>query len=117
MPNGRSGGFPIDTTDLNALVSQLADNALLGILAAAEGAPAPRLRPTVRDDVVRLIAECPQQRVAVEEQDHSAYIIHLSNEPVVWVCVQADSPLFAGLRQRHIQWHSDHPDQDGWIAF
>jgi len=68
-------------------------------------------------EVLRLVEECPQERVAVEEQDHSSYIIHLSNEPVVWVCVQPDSPIFAGLKQRHGQWEIEHPNWDGWIGF
>jgi hypothetical protein len=117
MPNGRSGGFPIDTTALKQLVSEVADTASIGMLASAGGSPSPGLRSTVAAEVLRLVEECPHGRVAVEEQDHSSYIIHLSNEPVVWVWVQPDSPIFTGLKQRHGQWEIEHPNWDGWIGF
>jgi hypothetical protein len=117
MPNGRSGGFPIDTADLKRLVSEVADTTSIGMLASPDGSSSPRLRPTVGAEVLRLVEECLQERVAVEEQDHSSYIIHLSNEPVVWVLVKPDSPIFAGLKQRHGQWEIEHPKWDGWIAF
>jgi len=32
-------------------------------------------------EVSRLIEECPHDRIAVEEQDSMAYVIHISNEP------------------------------------
>ena len=35
---------------------------------------------------------------------HSSYIIHLSNEPPVWIFVQSESPMFPGLKERHGQW-------------
>ena len=109
MPNGRSGGFPIDTGDLKRLVSEVADTAFLGMLASDGSSSSPRLRPTVGAEVLRLVEACSHARVAVEEQDHSSYLIHLSNEPVVWVLVRPDSPIFAGLKQRHGQWEIEHP--------
>ena len=117
MPNGRSGGFPIDTADLKRLVSEVADTASIGKLASRGGSSSPRLRPTVGAEVLRLVGECPHKRVAVEEQDHSSYIIHLGKEPVVWILVQPDSPIFAGLKQRHGQWEIEHPQWDGWVGF
>ena len=116
MPNGRSGGFPIDTADLKRLVSEVAGAASIGMLTAGSASPA--LRPAVGAEVLRLVEECPHERLAVEEQDHSSYIIHLSNEhPLVWVWVSSDSPIFAALRQRHGQWEGAHPNWDGWIGF
>jgi hypothetical protein len=117
MPNGRSGGFPIETADLRRLLSEVADTASIGKLASEGGSPRPELRPVVRAEVLRLVEECRQQHVAVEEQDHSSYIIHLSNEPVVWVLVNPDSPMFAGLKQRHGQWKIEHPNWGGWMGF
>jgi hypothetical protein len=117
MPNGRSGGFPIDAADLKRLVSEVADAASIGMLASAGGSASPGLRPIGGAQVLRLVEECRHDRVAVEEQDHSSYIIHLSNEPPVWIFVQPDSPMFGGLKQRHGQWKIEHPDWDGWIGF
>jgi hypothetical protein len=117
MPNGRSGGFPINTADLKRLVSEVSDTAVVGMLTSTGGSSTPRLRPAVGAEVLRLVEECPHERVAVEEQDHSSYVIHLSNEPMVWVLVQPDSPIFGGLKQRHGQWATEHPNWGGWIGF
>jgi hypothetical protein len=56
--------------------------------------------------------------VAVE-QDHKAYVIHLSNEQpnFVWIALGPESPIFSELRQRHTQWNNEHPNWKGWIAF
>jgi hypothetical protein len=115
MPNGRSGGFPIEVAELKRLVDGTG-GAQIGML-AGDNARATGLQPALSPAVLRLLAECRSERVAVEEQDHSAYIIHLSNVPTLWVLVYQDSPIFAGLKQRHDQWKIDNPNSSGWIGF
>jgi hypothetical protein len=64
------------------------------------------------------VDECPNARIAVEEQDHKAYIIHLSNEPeIIWLVVGPEASIFLELRQRHERWATEHPDWDGWTGF
>jgi hypothetical protein len=67
---------------------------------------------------MRFLEECPQDRMAVEEQDHKSYIIHLSNEPELkWLVVGSESPIYLEIRQRHAQWMNERPDWKGWMAF
>lgn len=114
MPNGRSGGFVIETVDLRELVKAVSDTTVVG-QAFVNSLP-PRLVSS--SEVSRLVEECPLDRVAVEEQDSTAYVIHLSNEPELkWLFVGSQSPIFPALRQRHSQWMTEHPDWHGWIAF
>jgi hypothetical protein len=106
MPNGHSGGFPIDTADLKQLLSAVADTAPIGMLADGSSA----LRPADAAKVLQLVEAFPKERLAVEEQDYSFYIIHIRDEPTaLWVSVRADSPVFAGLKQQHAQWKLHHP--------
>jgi hypothetical protein len=68
--------------------------------------------------MVRLIEECPHDRLAVEEQDRAFYVIHFSNEPKIkWVMVGSTSPLFTELHSRHAQWMAEHPGSNEWLAF
>jgi hypothetical protein len=116
MPNGRSGGFPIETGTLKDVVGAASDAAPVGLIFDASSGP--RFRPVGRSEVLRLIEDCPSARVAVEEQDHSSYIIHLRDEPSLgWVSVSPESPIFSELRQFHDQWKIEHPDWNGWIGF
>jgi hypothetical protein len=69
-------------------------------------------------ELQNLIEQCPSEWVPIEEQAHSAYIIHLRDEPtLIWILVFPKSPLLADLKQRHAQWRVEHPDWSGWIAF
>jgi hypothetical protein len=115
MPNGRSGGFIIKTADLKELVKIVPDTAVIGQVVVA------RLpfRAANAAEVDRFVEECPHDRVAVEEQDHSCYVIHLSNEPTrfIWLLVGSDSPIFLEIRQRHAKWMTEYPDWRGWIGF
>jgi hypothetical protein len=114
MPNGRSGGFVIKTAELKKLVNTVLDTAVVGQMAVL----ALPFRAANAAEVTRFVEECPQDRVAVEEQDHKSYVIHLSNEPkLVWLVVGADSPIFIEMRQRHAQWMTKHPGWEGWMAF
>ena len=76
----------------------------------------PSPSPVNAAEVIRFLGEHAQDRVAVEEQDHAAYLIHIG-EVASWVAVRSESPVFAELRQRHAQWMTDHPGWNGWIAF
>jgi hypothetical protein len=114
MPNGRSGGFVIEKAELRNLIKTFPDDTVLARV--LEGSARPRLTNAL--ETTRLVSECPNDRVAVEEQDHAAYIIHLRDEPeIIWLAVLSDAPLFLGLRQRHRQWTTQHPDWKGWFGF
>jgi hypothetical protein len=80
MPNGRSGGFPLDKSELKRLVSQASVELPSTMLIDESGR---RPRETDSNELLNLIEKCPSEWVAVEEQDHSAYIIHLCNEPAL----------------------------------
>jgi hypothetical protein len=113
MPNGRSGGFVIETAGLKQLVTAVSDTEVVGQLTTG-------LRPRAASaaEVAQCIGECRQDRVAVEEQHNAFYIIHFSNDPdVVWLSVNSESPIFVELRRQHAQWMAEHPGWDGWIAF
>jgi hypothetical protein len=113
MPNGRSGGFLIEKPDLKHLVEALLDATVVAKVVVHS-----RLRPAGALEIARFVDECPNDRIAVEEQDHKSYIIHLSNKPEpIWVMVGPETPLFLELRQRHARWVTEHPDWKGWIAF
>ena len=116
MPNGRSGGFPIETADLKRLIRAVSNTAAIGKV--VDGSSGPSLRPADAAEVTRLVEECAHQRVAVEEQDHKFYIIHIRDEPTpIWVAVHSESPIFDELKQRHAQWNIEHPNWTGWIGF
>lgn len=114
MPNGRSGGFVIERADLKDLVKTFPDDTVVSRV--FEGSARPRLANAL--ETTRLVDECPSDRIAVEEQDHAAYVIHLRNEPeIIWLAVFPDAPLFLELCQRHRQWMTAHPDWKGWFGF
>ena len=114
MPNGRSGGFVIKTADLKELIKAVSDTAVVAQVVVL------RLpfRAANAGDVTRFVEECQHDRLAVEEQDHKGYVIHLSNEPkLMWLLVGSESPIFLELRQRHAQWMTEHPGWKGWEGF
>jgi hypothetical protein len=114
MPNGRSGGFVIEKADLRSVVKALPDATVVAMLSAHS----PRPRPANALEIARLVEECPKERIAVEEQDHKFYIIHLQDEPeLIWVTVGSESPILLELHQRHERWATEHPGWKGWIAF
>ncbi len=114
MPNGRSGGFVIGKADLKNLVKTFPDDTVLARV--FEGSAQPRLANAL--ETTRFVDECPNDRIAVEEQHQSSYIIHLRNEPeIIWLAVFSDEPLFLELHKRHQQWMTEHPDWKGWIGF
>jgi hypothetical protein len=114
MPNGRSGGFVIKTADLKELVKGVSDTAAVGHMVVVS-LP---IRAANAAEVTRFVEECPHDRVAVEEQDHKGYVIHLSNEPkLIWLLIGSESPIFLEIRQRHAQWMTEHPGWRGWVAF
>ena len=113
MPNGRSGGFIIEKADLLRLIATVANDELVGSLLTF-----PRPREIRVGETVRAVEECPHNRIVVEEQDHSSYIIHVRNEPdALWIMIASSSPLFAELRRQHARWTSERPDWKGWIGF
>jgi hypothetical protein len=113
MPNGRSGGFLLETADLKHVILNTSQVEVVAHVASGSTRP----RPSTAAELVSLVNECQHERVAVEEQDGAAYIIHVSNDPILWILVGSDSPMLAALRERHSQWKTEHPDWKGWIAF
>jgi hypothetical protein len=113
MPNGRSGGFMIEKADLKSLLKTFPNDTVV-----AKVIERSTLRPASALETSRFVDECPHEQIAVEEQDHKFYVIHLSNEPeIIWLMVRSDAPTFPELRQRHLKWATEHPDWNGWIAF
>ena len=114
MPNGRSGGFVIERTDLKNLVRTFPDETIVARIYTSIAA----LRPGGALEADRLVDECTSDRIAVEEQDHVARVIHLRNEPeIIWLSVSAKDPIFSELRQRHRQRTTEHPTgEDGLLS-
>jgi len=112
MPNGRSGGFPLEKTDLVRWISEISPTLEIGRVMTGK-----RPQPATVADVAALLENCPHDRISAEEQDHAFYILHVRNEPIVWVIVGSESPLFRNLRQRHTDWKAENPNWDGWIGF
>lgn len=119
MPNGRCGGFVIGRANLKQIVTAVPETAILGKLAiVGKLINGLRLRAVSAAEIDRLVDECPDDRVAVEEQDHTFYIIHLHIKPDhIRVSVTSESPIFAELRRRHTEWMVEQPGWDGWKAF
>lgn len=107
MPNGHSGGFVIEKADLKHLIQALpADTAVAKV--TVRSSP---LRTVTAAELARLVDECPHDRIEVEEQDHTFYVIHLRNKPeLVWIMVASETPLFLELRQRHGQRATGHAE-------
>jgi hypothetical protein len=113
MPNGRSGGFLLDTADLKHVILSTSQAEVVAHVVRGPTRPT----PSTAAELVPLVDECQHERVAVEEQDGAAYLIHVSNDPILWILVKSDSPMLAALRAHHSQWKTEHPDWKGWIAF
>jgi hypothetical protein len=110
MPNGWSGGFMIKTADLKELVKAASDSTVIGKMVVH---PFP-IRTANAAEITGLVDECPHDRVAVEEQDHKFYVIHLSDEPkILWLVIGPESPIFLEIRQRHVQSATEHPGRKG----
>jgi hypothetical protein len=108
MPKGHSGRFFIDTAALKRLLHDVPGTTPIGMLAG--GTSGSRLRLADATEVVHLVEQVSHERIAVEEQDHSFFIIHVSDEPtLIWISVKSDSPIFGGLAQQQTQWKLDHP--------
>ena len=113
MPNGRSGGFVIPIADLKELVKAVPPETAVGQM-CVDGPP---FRAATAAEAIRFVEECPQDRVAAEEQDHALYVLHLSNDPIQWLTIHSKSPIFLEIRRRHDEWKSEHPGWNGWIGF
>jgi hypothetical protein len=103
MPNGRSGGFVIETADLEQIVEGVSPDMVVG-----EVFTGAKPQETAAADIVRLIQQCSNDRLGVEEQDHAYYIVHLSNSGTKWLIVDSSSPIFTELRNRHVRWRAEH---------
>ena len=91
MPNGRSGGFRLTRTTLEQLLYPYADDELVGKTLE---------KPVTASEMRGALFESGREEVMIEEQDHSWYIVHLPE----WITVGAESPLFEGFRQHHLDW-------------
>ena len=88
MPNGRSGGFFLEPPEFQQLLTELDDGAVVG--------KTKRVSVTATE-MSRSLREWKGEKVLIEEQDCSWYIVHLPE----WVTVAEGSPLFAEFRQAH----------------
>lgn len=113
MPNGRSGGFVIEMADLKKLVQAVSGDTLVGQLSRGSKP----LQTASATDITRCLEECPDERIEVEEQDLAFYVLHISNEPIFWLAVHSESPIFIELRNRHTRWMAEHPGWNGWIGY
>jgi hypothetical protein len=83
MPSGRCGGFIVETADLKQLVQAISNDAVVGQVGTGGRLQATRAVEMVRliaVEMVRLIEECSDSRVNVEDQDHELYLIHLIDD-------------------------------------
>jgi len=112
MPNGRSGGFRIETAKLQQLLTSVSPTLVVGQMTVGS-----RLTSATADQVASCLAGA-DDRLAVEEQDRAFYIIHIRNEPdILWIMVKSESEIFPALRQLHTDWTAEHPGAKDWIGF
>jgi hypothetical protein len=110
MPNGWSGSFAIKAAELRELVKAVPGTTEIGKIVVY---PLP-IRAANAAEVTRFVEECPHDRVEVEEQEHTFYIIHFSNEPkILWLVIGPESPIFLAIRERHVQGTREHPGRKG----
>src|SRR5262245_36031095 len=105
MPNGRSGSFMIELAGLKQLVQAVSENTIVGKLLTASRP----FGPVSALEIARCLEGCRQDRIAVEELDHAAYIIHINKNliNVMWLLVDAESPIFREVWRRHDQFSAD----------
>jgi hypothetical protein len=108
MPNGRSGSLHIDKRELVGWLSGFAGTRIIGraLSSKATGRPAELSAEAVK----AIVAAYPAERIAVEEHDRAAYVLHLyyplsmdPPDPERWILIGSESPLFRELRMRHEQ--------------
>jgi hypothetical protein len=101
MPNGRSGSLFIEKAALGRWLSGLAGAQIVGHVLASRttGRPAEISAETVSE----ILAVYPADRIAVEEQDRTAYVIHLYHpfdmdppDPEKWILVSFSFHLPSG---------------------
>jgi hypothetical protein len=90
MPNGRSGGFFLEPAKLQQLLTELNDDAVVGNTTGAS---------VTATEMSRELSEWRGEKVLIEEQDHSWYIVHLPE----WVTVGEGSPLLGRFREAHAE--------------
>ena len=114
MPNGRSGGFLVQRDQLRQTLEALPGDVTVGTMRDAARRPA----GVTSAQLVSLLDMPGPPLVAVEEQDHVFYVIHVQRDPEwVWVMVPGSSRLLPELRQLHEAWRKEHPDDKSWMAF
>jgi hypothetical protein len=113
MPNGRSGGFLLDKAELKRLITTMPQTEVVGDVLTGPTLP----KPSSGAELTALMEQCQLDLVAVEEQDRQCYVIHVSNDPIIWIVVGSKSPILAALRECHAQWSTKHPDSKDWMAF
>lgn len=88
MPNGRTGGFYLEPSELERLLSRLAGDVVVG----------KTLRePVTASAMMQRLGKLERDRIPIEEQDNSWYIVHFPE----WITVDEKSTLFMGLRLAH----------------
>lgn len=113
MPNGRTGGFMMNAAEWKVLAEVVPEQTTIGKI--FDGGA---VRAVTLADVIRFIEASSRERLAVEEQDHNSYIVHINNEPeILWIVVGLESPIFPEIQRLHARWMAEHPGWNAWRAF
>jgi hypothetical protein len=101
MPNGRTGSLFLNKTEFADWLSRRDDDEIVG----RSVAPATAVSVAT---VTGMLASFPLDRVAVEEQHATAYVVHLYHpfdmdppDMSRWILIKPELPLFEELRRRH----------------
>ena len=103
MPNGRSGGFFVSRVGFERLLQDLPSDTVVGTMDSAVTVP----------EVQRVLdQQVGQREIPIEEQDNELYVVHLGvvdlrrgwDDIKTWLSVDESSPIYASLRQRHVDW-------------
>jgi hypothetical protein len=113
MPNGRSGGFMMNAAEWKELAKVFSEQTMVGKV--FDGGA---IRDVSIADVIRFVEAFSRERLAVEEQHHDSYVVHINNEPEIrWISVGSKSAIFPELQKLHARWMTEHPGWNAWIGF
>ena len=102
MANGRSGGFGLSKKEFERILNSLSPELVVGSYISPSGSA----RVDV-STVIRMVGECPDDPIAIEEQDYKYYVVHIDGMattvpiPEKWILVVSESPLFQEFREQH----------------
>jgi hypothetical protein len=99
MPNGRSGGFVIPLTQFREVLEGLPGDSQAGTEFFSRSVFGWRRKRVVTvAEFARRLERYAQEKVGVEEQDHTWYIVHLGPNSKKSIVVDKDSVLYEAFR-------------------